>query len=120
VGDIREIELYESHRALSSLATIGESPTDTARRIRLELAALRSALREAHEQRDLAAVAASKARDGEEDARRELAALEWLTLNGYPCGRGPDGRVSASFREEDAEPDWCANWTEAARKLGKA
>lgn len=119
----------------SSLAIPGESTEDTARRIRVELTTLRSALREAHEQRDLATEAASKARDGEEAAkefaelarvellsldwlRTELRALEWLALHGYPLGRGDDGRVMAVYREEDGEPDWNTSWTEAAKAFG--
>jgi hypothetical protein len=108
----------ETVQVAESLSVPGESPSDTARRIRAELAALRSALRDAHEQRDLAAAAASKARDGEEDARRELAALEWLAINGYPIGRSVDGRVMAVFREDDAEPDWKDAWSDAATAIG--
>lgn len=110
---------FDALAALSEIKVTGESPSDTVRRIRTEIAALRGALRDAHEQRDLAYAAASKARDEAEDERREREALEWLALNGYPVGRCPHTRrVAAVYRDEDAEPDWKASWVEAAEACG--
>lgn len=57
---------------------------------------------------------------GEHDgahARRNLAALEWLALRGYPVGQEPGGhRVSAS-PEPNGDP-WFDSWEECARNAG--
>jgi hypothetical protein len=61
------------------------------------------------------AVAMTRERDS---ARRNLDALEWLALRGYPCGRGADGRVSARYDPDTLEPEWHATWAECAAAVG--
>jgi len=52
-------------------------------------------------------------------ARRELAALEWLALRGYPVGRCPEtGRVMALYDTETGEPRWHSTWADVARDCG--
>jgi hypothetical protein len=83
--------------------------------------ALAGARRHAETMREAAHVASEAGRIGAEQvatARAELAALEWLELQGYPVGREPGGtRVMARYYE-DREPIWCASWTEAAKEAG--
>lgn len=61
--------------------------------------------------------ACRRLRQERDSARRNLAALEWLTLRGYPVGQEPGGhRVSAS-PEPNGDP-WFDSWEECARNAG--
>lgn len=61
--------------------------------------------------------ACARLRRERDTSRRNLAALEWLSLRGYPVGQEPGGhRVSAS-PEPNGDP-WFDSWEECAAALG--
>lgn len=120
-GYEREVETEDEPEddALSSLILTGESPSEAARRIRTELAALRGALADVRQQLLLANEAASRARDGEEEAKRELAALEWLGNAGYVCRVCDDGvRVADRILDGFMWTYTDSSWSALAKAIG--
>lgn len=64
---------------IDGLAIVGESPVETARRVRVEISALRNALHDAQRQRNTVAETASRLRDEIDDKRSAI--LELLESN---------------------------------------
>jgi hypothetical protein len=109
-------------RTIEDVLVLVTEERDAARR---DLAETREALaesrRHAETMREAAHVASEAGRIGAEQvatARAELAALEWLALQGYPVGREPGGSRVMARHYEHGEPIWCDSWVEAAREAG--
>ena len=67
---------------------------------------------------DLPLAEGSRRERGRDTARRELAALEWLTRQGHIVGRGAEGFPVALRRQPDDAVYTGATWSAVATSLG--